>query len=98
MQILIALVAAAFIGLTAVPVTAQEFSFGPHGFGFGEHHHWHPGGGHWEGDGYGYGYRPHYRGGYGGGSCRELRAACMHKEELGEVGRGNCRRYRETCG
>jgi len=91
-QILIALVAAAFIGLTAAPVTAQEFSVGPHGFGFGEHHHgdgdeyhhrhWHPGGGHWE----------------GGRNCRELRAACMHKDELGEVGRGNCRRYRETCG
>ena len=29
--------------------------------------------------------------------CRELRQACLHKEELGEEGRGNCRRYRETC-
>jgi hypothetical protein len=27
-----------------------------------------------------------------------LRAACMHKEELGEQGMGNCRRYREMCG
>jgi hypothetical protein len=34
---------------------------------------------------------------HGGGDCRELRAACMHKEELGEVGMGNCRRYRELC-
>jgi hypothetical protein len=36
---------------------------------------------------------------YGGDrvDCRELRAACMHKEELGEAGRGNCRRYRELC-
>jgi hypothetical protein len=33
----------------------------------------------------------------GGGDCRELRAACMHKEELGETGMGNCRRYRELC-
>ncbi len=33
----------------------------------------------------------------GGGDCRELRAACMHKEELGEAGMGNCRRYRELC-
>jgi hypothetical protein len=32
-----------------------------------------------------------------GGDCRELRAACMHKEELGETGAGNCRRYRELC-
>jgi hypothetical protein len=34
---------------------------------------------------------------HGGGDCRELRAACMHKEDLGETGMGNCRRYRELC-
>ena len=34
----------------------------------------------------------------GGVDCRELRAACMHKEELGETGMGNCSRYRELCG
>jgi len=35
---------------------------------------------------------------YGGRvDCRELRAACMHKEELGETGMGNCQRYRELC-
>jgi hypothetical protein len=34
---------------------------------------------------------------YGGDYCRELRQACMHKEELGEEGAGNCRRYRERC-
>ena len=34
---------------------------------------------------------------HGGGDCRELRAACMHKEEMGETGMGNCRRYREMC-
>jgi hypothetical protein len=33
----------------------------------------------------------------GGGRCRELRAACMHKGELGEQGMGNCQRYREMC-
>jgi hypothetical protein len=38
--------------------------------------------------------RPHG----GGRECRELRAACMHKEELGEQGQGNCQRYREVCG
>jgi hypothetical protein len=32
------------------------------------------------------------------GECRELRLACIHKEELGEQGLGNCRRYREVCG
>jgi hypothetical protein len=35
---------------------------------------------------------------YRRGECRELRQACMHKEELGEQGLGNCRRYREVCG
>ena len=33
----------------------------------------------------------------GGGDCRELRAACLHKDEMGETGMGNCRRYREMC-
>ena len=31
------------------------------------------------------------------GDCEELRLACLHKDELGEEGEGNCRRYRETC-
>jgi len=39
--------------------------------------------------------RPYRR--YYGGECRELRQACLHKEELGEQGQGNCRRYREVC-
>jgi hypothetical protein len=49
------------------------------------------------------GYHRHYDDGYhrgdryGGGRCRELRQACLHKEELGEAGMGNCRRYREMC-
>jgi hypothetical protein len=30
-------------------------------------------------------------------SCRELRAACLNKERLGEQGEGNCRRYRRLC-
>ncbi|MBR0696141.1 hypothetical protein [Bradyrhizobium lablabi] len=29
--------------------------------------------------------------------CRELRQACMMKDQLGERGQGNCRRYREAC-
>jgi hypothetical protein len=35
--------------------------------------------------------------GNGGGHCEELRKACLHKEELGEKGEGNCARYRELC-
>ncbi len=31
------------------------------------------------------------------GECEELRMACLHKDELGEEGEGNCLRYRETC-
>src|SRR5215208_5415977 len=33
----------------------------------------------------------------GGGECEELRAACLRKDQLGEQGEGNCRRYREIC-
>jgi len=29
--------------------------------------------------------------------CDELRRACLHKDELGEQGDGNCRRYRSLC-
>ncbi len=36
------------------------------------------------------------RWGYGP-DCRALRRACLFKEELGEVGRGNCERYRTLC-
>ena len=36
---------------------------------------------------------------YGGGSyCSRLRRACEYKDERGERGEGNCRRYREECG
>jgi hypothetical protein len=34
---------------------------------------------------------------YEGGRCAELRQACMHKEQLGEQGMGNCQRYRAMC-
>ena len=30
--------------------------------------------------------------------CRRLRRACEFKDERGEVGEGNCRRYRRECG
>jgi hypothetical protein len=30
--------------------------------------------------------------------CRRLRRACTYKDERGEVGEGNCRRYRRECG
>jgi hypothetical protein len=30
--------------------------------------------------------------------CRKLRRACQFKDERGERGEGNCRRYRRICG
>lgn len=30
--------------------------------------------------------------------CTTLRQACLMKNPLGEVGQGNCQRYRERCG
>jgi hypothetical protein len=30
--------------------------------------------------------------------CRHLRRACENKDIRGEVGEGNCRRYRRECG
>ena len=30
--------------------------------------------------------------------CRRLRRACEFKDERGERGEGNCRRYRRECG
>ena len=36
----------------------------------------------------------YWRGGY----CERLRRACIYKEERGEWGQGNCRRYRDECG
>lgn len=44
------------------------------------------------------GFHRNYPRRYGyGGDCRELRRACLYKEELGEVGQGNCERYRRFC-
>ena len=34
---------------------------------------------------------------YEGGRCSELRQACLHKQDLGEQGMGNCARYRAVC-
>ena len=33
-----------------------------------------------------------------GDRCERLRRACQYKDERGERGEGNCRRYREECG
>lgn len=38
-----------------------------------------------------------FGGGGGGGQCEQLRRACELKDQLGERGEGNCRRYREQC-
>src|SRR5262245_35366189 len=40
----------------------------------------------------------HVQYGWGGRYCERLRRACVYKEERGEAGEGNCRRYREECG
>ncbi len=40
---------------------------------------------------------PRHREGVSHEECEELWSACLHKEDLGEEGEGNCRRYRETC-
>jgi len=34
---------------------------------------------------------------WSGGRCERLRRACQFKDERGETGEGNCRRYREEC-
>jgi hypothetical protein len=34
---------------------------------------------------------------WGDSYCERLRRACVYKEYRGEVGEGNCRRYREQC-
>jgi uncharacterized low-complexity protein len=34
---------------------------------------------------------------WGGGYCARLRRACEFKSERGQVGEGNCRRYRSEC-
>jgi hypothetical protein len=43
-----------------------------------------------------YGYHRYYNRAEGG-RCAELRQACLHKQELGEQGMGNCQRYRAMC-
>jgi hypothetical protein len=75
----------AVAALFALPMSAfsQDVEIGPGGVQINP------------GYGYHHGYY-HLHRGYG--QCEELRAACMHKEELGEQGQGNCQRYRQICG
>jgi|GEM_PF-1185889 Spy/CpxP family protein refolding chaperone len=79
---LIAAVAAAALLSTAPSVAfAQELEIGPGGVHVEPYHH-----------------GPYYHGrSVSRGHCEELRQACLHKEELGEEGMGNCRRYRHFC-
>ncbi len=75
--------AIATAGLFAIPTSAfsQGVEFGPGGVRIEPGHR-----------------APYYHGRYvSRGECRELRRACLYKEELGEEGRGNCRRYRALC-
>lgn len=83
MRIFALAVAAAAAALFTGPIaaSAQTFEVGPRGFRV-------------------YDERPrveYYEGRSRGGSCEELRRACVNKDRLGEVGEGNCRRYRQAC-
>lgn len=75
--------AMATAALFAVPGSAfsQGIEFGPGGVRINPGYHQR----HYEG-----------RSGYDV-DCQALRRACLHKEELGEVGQGNCERYRRLC-
>ena len=88
----LAILTATLFVLPTAAFSQVDFEVGPGGVYVGPRYHRHlddyDGGGH-------YG---HQRGDHNGaGQCRELRQACLHKEELGEQGMGNCRRYRELC-
>ena len=78
------IIAAATAALFAIPTAALslEVDVGPGGVRVGHGYH---------------GYHRGYYNRYGGGRCGELRQACLHKGELGEVGMGNCQRYRAMC-
>ena len=68
--------------LFVLPVNAQRFEIGPGGMGI-------------SGGERDYGRERYY--GRERGGCAALRRSCLNKEELGEQGEGNCRRYRRTC-
>jgi hypothetical protein len=76
---------AVFFVLPTSAFSQMDFEVGPGGVYVGPRYR-HYDDGNYRGDRYG-----------GGARCRELRQACLHKEELGEQGMGNCRRYRELC-
>jgi hypothetical protein len=82
----IAVAAALFSPISA---SSQQIEIGPGGVHIDR-----------DGDREGYRQRDGDREGYRhrDGECAHLRRACEHKDELGEQGEGNCRRYRETCG
>jgi hypothetical protein len=79
--------AIAVVALFALPTSgfSQGIEFGPGGVRIEPGYHGHR-----------YHDRYYGRSAYGG-ECRELRQACLHKEELGEEGLGNCQRYRRMC-
>ena len=81
----LAVLTAVFFVLPTSAFSQVDVEVGPGGVYVGPRHRGYDDGYH-RGDRYG-----------GGARCRELRQACLHKEELGEQGMGNCRRYRELC-
>jgi hypothetical protein len=52
----------------------------------------------WRSDDRGWHRERHYRRHSYARYCERLRRACAYKYERGEVGQGNCRRYRNECG
>ena len=85
--ILAIILAIAIAALFAIPTTAFSESINDGGVRIGHSYHHHRLYNRYEG----------LYDRYESGRCRELRPACMHKEELGEQGMGNCRRFRELC-
>jgi hypothetical protein len=85
--ILAIILAIAIAALFAIPTTAFSESINDRGVRIGHSYHHHRLYNRYEG----------LYDRYESERCRELRPACMHKEELGELGTGSCRRFRELC-
>jgi len=87
MKLVLALIAA--LAFPTTSALAQHLEIGPGGVHIDpDHHHDSDHEHHWGDE-----HEHHW-----GGDCRHLRWRCEHKEELGEVGHGNCERYRRECG
>ncbi len=75
-------IASAALFILPTSAFSVEFDVGPGGVGVNPGYHRY--------------HRYEGRSGYAT-DCRSLRQACLKKEQLGEVGAGNCERYRRLC-